>query len=339
MKHCLILIVLFAFLLTGCHQIPQPTEPTLNPTESTDFTTNTTESIQVDTEATEATEATELSYASSTQTTPLDFPCWITHYDGVTSYTVYKNEDGSLHTGWLELDGKRYYLGEDGILQTGWLELDDKRYYLQEDGTMARGEVPINGRSHFFTSDGNEIIIANPWCSIFDDYTPDLVTAEGDYLVDRSCVDSLLQMLRDCRAAGFDAQITSAYRSHETQVYLYDRKVNYYLDLGYDQDTAQKTAATIIAIPGTSEHELGLAVDLVDSSYWVLDEAQENTPAQKWLMKHCWEYGFILRYPNDKSEYTGIIYEPWHYRYVGKDVAKAIYESGLCLEEYLNSLC
>ena len=88
-------------------------------------------------------------------------------------------------------------------------------------------------------------------------------------------------------------------------------------------------------MPGTSEHELGLAVDLVDGNNYSLDESQESTPAQKWLMENCWDYGWILRYPNDKTEVTGIIYEPWHYRYVGGEHAKAIYESGLCLEEWL----
>lgn len=93
-----------------------------------------------------------------------------------------------------------------------------------------------------------------------------------------------------------------------------------------------------MAVPGTSEHQTGLAVDLVASSYQVLDRKQEQTAEQKWLMEHCWEYGFILRYPSDKSAVTGIGYEPWHYRYVGRETSKAIQDSGLCLEEYLTAL-
>ena len=92
---------------------------------------------------------------------------------------------------------------------------------------------------------------------------------------------------------------------------------------------------TVVALPGTSEHQTGLALDIVDAGYQELDEAQENTPVQQWLMRNSWRYGFILRYPTGKSNITGIIYEPWHYRYVGRDAARAIYESGLCLEEYL----
>ena len=189
-----------------------------------------------------------------------------------------------------------------------------------------------------FTSTGAKIILVNPWHFIPADYTSDIVNAEDGYMIDSSCKESLLQMLADCRKAGYDARITSAYRRPQTQITLYNNKVWYFLDQGYDEPTARKEAAKIIAVPGTSEHELGLAVDLVDSSYWVLDEAQEDTPAQKWLMAHCWEYGFILRYPNEKSDSTGIIYEPWHYRYVGKELAMELKDTGLCLEEYLQSL-
>ena len=90
-----------------------------------------------------------------------------------------------------------------------------------------------------------------------------------------------------------------------------------------------------MAPPGASEHQTGLAVDIVDANYLELDEGQEETATQQWLMIHCAEYGFILRYPTDKSATTGIGYEPWHYRYVGKEAASAITQSGLCLEEWL----
>ncbi|MEE0202655.1 MAG: M15 family metallopeptidase [Muricomes sp.] len=91
-----------------------------------------------------------------------------------------------------------------------------------------------------------------------------------------------------------------------------------------------------MGVPGTSEHQLGLAVDIVDIENQILDEDQEKTAVQKWLMENSWRYGFILRYPNDKSDITGIIYEPWHYRYVGNEAAKEIYDLDVCLEEYLH---
>ena len=80
-----------------------------------------------------------------------------------------------------------------------------------------------------------------------------------------------------------------------------------------------------------------MALDIVSANYQKLNKKQENTAEQKWLMEHCWEYGFILRYPSDKSEITGIGYEPWHYRYVGRETALAMRDSGQCLEEYLEA--
>ncbi len=300
MKRCFLLLFLLSFLLTGCI--------TVLPGQTHD-STDTTQSSE-------------------------SFTGWVTE----AAQTFYVNTDGSRHTGWLDLGGKRYYLDADGILQTGWLDLDGQTYYLNADGSVARGETVIEGYKHYFASNGAEITVVNPWNMVPSGYTPDLVNAEDGYLVDRSCKESLIQMLTDCRAAGYNARITSAYRKHETQIELFNNKVWYYLNQGYDEAFARKEAATIIATPGTSEHELGLAVDLVDANYWVLDEAQENTAAQKWLMEHCWEYGFILRYPNGKSASTGIIYEPWHYRYVGKELAEELRASGLCLEEYFLTL-
>ena len=107
---------------------------------------------------------------------------------------------------------------------------------------------------------------------------------------------------------------------------------------GCSREEAEEQAATMVALPGTSEHQLGLAVDIVDSEYQILESSQENTPVQRWLMEHCWEYGFILRYPKEKTQLTGIIYEPWHYRYVGKEAAKEIMNAGICLEEYLGAV-
>lgn len=250
----------------------------------------------------------------------------------------YFDTDGVMKTGWLELDGQRYYLSKDGSRHTGWLEQGSDRYYLKPDGTMARGKQEIDGETWYFTASGTQILLVNPWNYISKDYKPTLVSVENGHKVDAVCANDLKQMLADCRAAGLNPRIASSYRTWDYQTGLYNKKVKYYQDLGYGKETAKKKAGTSVAVPGTSEHQLGLALDLVDNSNWNLDKSQEKTPAQKWLMKNSWKYGFILRYPNGKSDVTGIIYEPWHYRYVGKETAKQVYESGLCLEEYLESL-
>ena len=180
------------------------------------------------------------------------------------------------------------------------------------------------------------LTLVNPWTSLPQDYSPVLSDCGNGFWIDSRCYDALQQMLEDCRADGLTPLICSAYRSWQTQQSLFDNKIERVMAEGYDADEAQQIAATVVATPGTSEHQLGLALDLVDASYQQLDQAQEETAVQQWLMENSWRYGFILRYPTGKSEQTGIIYEPWHYRYVGKTAAKEIYESGLCLEEYLD---
>lgn len=142
-------------------------------------------------------------------------------------------------------------------------------------------------------------------------------------------------MLADCRAAGHTPLLCSSYRTQEKQTQLYNNLVQKQIARGNSRSEAMAKAAKEVAVPGTSEHQLGLAVDIVDTQNQVLNRAQEDTAVQQWLMEHCWEYGFILRYPPDKGEKTGIIYEPWHYRYVGREYAQAIRQSGLCLEEFL----
>ena len=146
-----------------------------------------------------------------------------------------------------------------------------------------------------------------------------------------------MRMIEDAKKDGCRIVIASAYRSNEKQVSLYNTKCAFYQSQGYDNETSQKKASQWVSQPGTSEHQLGLSVDLVSYDYQLLDKKQEETKEQKWLMKHCAEYGFILRYPVSKRRYTHVNYEPWHYRYVGKDDAVEIMSKGICLEEYLNT--
>ena len=104
------------------------------------------------------------------------------------------------------------------------------------------------------------------------------------------------------------------------------------------RENGEAFTRAFVALPGHSEHQTGLALDIVDASYQILDQGQEDTLVQQWLIEHSWEYGFVLRYPNAKSEITGIIYEPWHYRYVGREAAREMTELDLCLEEYVDWL-
>ena len=151
------------------------------------------------------------------------------------------------------------------------------------------------------------------------------------------CYEALLQMLEDCKAAGHNPEVCSAYRTQSDQEYLFRRKVKNLMaeDKNLDEAEAMELAATVVARPGTSEHQLGLALDIIDEDYPYLTDEQADNATQQWLMEHCWEYGFILRYPKDKTDITGIIWEPWHYRYVGREIALEIRDLGITLEEYL----
>ena len=247
-----------------------------------------------------------------------------------------------LVTGWVEENGNRYYY-DTGTPVTGWKNIEGSTYYFRKDGTMATGEVIIDGTPYHFSSRGNRFVMVNPWNYIPADYVPDLVDLNEKYgvqgsKVDRSCYEALMNMIDDCNKVCPQAYVVSSYRTHQYQTDNYNRKVQFYVNQGYDKATAQKEAATVVAVPGTSEHQLGLAVDIIDTRLWSLEQEQEDLPAQKWLMENCWKYGFILRYPKDKIDVTGIIYEPWHYRYVGKELAAELYELGLTVEEYIHSL-
>ncbi|MBE5999569.1 MAG: M15 family metallopeptidase [Lachnospiraceae bacterium] len=182
------------------------------------------------------------------------------------------------------------------------------------------------------------MIVVNPWNELPADYTFETTSLPNGESVDSRCFGALTQMLDACRNAGNVPVVCSSYRTHEKQIGLYEDQVKTEMAKGLGRKEAEIEAATAVAIPGTSEHELGLAVDICDNAYQTLDKNQENTDTQQWLMKHCWEYGFILRYPVDKGDITGIIYEPWHYRYVGPEAAREMYNGGngwICLEEYL----
>lgn len=185
------------------------------------------------------------------------------------------------------------------------------------------------------------LILVNPWNKLPEDYQPELeeipqADTEDPLYVDVRCAEALRQMIADCKEAGNYPYICSAYRSLEKQQFLFNNKIRRLVLEGTDPDEAPDIAAMSVAKPNTSEHQLGLAVDIIDFFYTNLDKGQEETSTQQWLMENSWRYGFILRYPNGSSDITGIIYEPWHYRYVGKEVAAEIYELGVTLEEYLD---
>ena len=315
------------------------TKPTTAATEPTETEPVVTEPAEEVTEPTQPTTPTEAPKPTET-TKPTEPSKPATTKPAETTPTTQPTEPAEEPSdyGWLKVDGKQYYYDEDGTMHTGWLTLDGDRYYFYEDGTMAVGKVEVPGDcTRYFTSSGKEFILVNPWNYVPDDYSVKL-SKYSDYKVATVCLADLKEMIADCKSAGNKAVVVSAYRTHAYQEALHERRIQRFLDQGYDYETAVIEARKRVAVAGTSEHELGLALDIVDVNYQTLDKKQENTAAQQWLMANSWKYGFTLRYPNEKSDVTGIIYEPWHYRYVGKELAKELYDTGLCLEEYFDSL-
>ena len=156
------------------------------------------------------------------------------------------------------------------------------------------------------------LTLVNPWNQVPEDWSVDLVTLPNGLEIDKRCYDALMDMIDGCYDAGLTPVICSAYRTQDFQQTLHDNKVSEWMEQGYSREEAREKAG-----------------------HQVVDTNQENTAVQKWLLENSWRYGFILRYPTDQTDVTGIVYEPWHYRYVGREYAQDIYKKGLCLEQYL----
>lgn len=206
---------------------------------------------------------------------------------------------------------------------SGLLQYPTAGHYVQADSYQGGGEAPWN------------LLLVNDWNPLPAGYDSDVTfsTVSGGKQVDSRIIDAVNRMLQD--ASAYDLAVVSAYRPKEEQNTLYWRKVQQYTDKGYSDLEAQKVGGTIVKRPGFSEHNCGLAMDVGGSGDYTLEQTFANTPAYAWLIEHCADYGFILRFPEGKEDITGVIYEPWHYRYVGEEAARYIMDNDLCLEEYL----
>jgi len=179
------------------------------------------------------------------------------------------------------------------------------------------------------------LLLANAENPLPQDWSIQTEEVQNGYEMDKRAAPAMREMIQAAKEDGVELMLCSAYRSIEKQQQLFDRSQQAYMAQGMSEEEAYAKTATETAIPGTSEHQTGLAADIVTPTYQMLDAGFADTPAGQWLSEHAAEYGFVLRYPQDKQEVTGIIYESWHYRFVGKTHAKLMKESGLCLEEYL----
>lgn len=172
-----------------------------------------------------------------------------------------------------------------------------------------------------------------------ESYAQNLTTIDAKYLcgqlnqLDKDVLPYATALMDAAWAEGIDIRVKSPYRSYETQERLYNNEVNKWLGKGMGQAEAEDKAATIVARPGTSEHHCGFAIDFNETN-----TSFEKSNAYCWMLENAADYGFILRYPEDKQDITAVIYEPWHWRFVGIDIAKEITLKNICLEEYIEEI-
>lgn len=179
-----------------------------------------------------------------------------------------------------------------------------------------------------------KLILVNRWHKIPDGYQPELTRLSNGHAVDSRIYPKLQEMFDDARDEGILPEITSSFRTTEDQQRIMDEKISEYLIQGYSDSEAKELAGKWVAVPGTSEHQIGMAVDISTADAG----RQDASIVWNWLNENSYRYGFILRYAEDKTEITGVMPEPWHYRYVGEEAAKEIYHQDICLEEYLERL-
>ncbi len=179
-----------------------------------------------------------------------------------------------------------------------------------------------------------KLILVNKQHPIPDDYVFPLGNLNETMYCDERVITPLKTMLKAASDDGIGLVICSPYRDSERQEGLFARKINYYMGAGLSYMEAYNQSSQAVTVPGSSEHQIGMAFDIVCPGYYDLDEGFGNTEAGKWLAANSYKYGFVVRYPKGKENITSIEYEPWHFRYVGVDAAKVMYEDDICLEEF-----
>lgn len=194
------------------------------------------------------------------------------------------------------------------------------------------GKIPFKVN----TDDWNYILV-NDWNPLPAAFKPQLDVLDDGHQVDYRIVDDLVKMLSDAKEEGMDLLVCSAYRSYERQADLFGSSIEELMDQGLTYIDAYYKTREQYAVVSYSEHHTGLAVDIVGKSHQMLDERQGRTKEAIWLAENCARYGFILRYPKGKKNVTGIEYESWHFRYVGKEAAEFIDENDLTFEEFLKT--
>lgn len=216
-------------------------------------------------------------------------------------------------------------------------EILDENAGILEETESTEEEETESENSIAFSADDWRLVLINKQHPISEDYTftlGNIKTIKGDMQCDERIIEDLLSMMQAARADGVNLAICSPYRDLKRQEVLFNRKIEAYMEKGMSYMEAYKISSQAVTVPGASEHQIGLAIDVISDEYITLDEGFADTKAGKWLTGHSCEYGFVLRYPEGKEYITSIEFEPWHFRYVGKEAATVMTEEGITLEEF-----
>lgn len=263
----------------------------------------------------------------------------LSYYDSDTDDTydenfldkLMENKNDYLYTTYGDTEIRGLYSKEGYDI---FVNDNDVSFLVSTKHTTQSDLTYLNSSNSAIKNDDDwNLILVNKWNYMPNDYKVTLTKLRNNQAVDERIYPELQEMFDSARRNNIYPLVVSSYRTFEEQQELMNNQINEYKKQGYSISKAKQLAENRVAIPGTSEHQIGLAVD-------INAETEESTKEEvnQWLYENSYKFGFILRYPDNKTDITGINYEPWHYRYVGKEGAKEIYEQGLCLEEYIENL-
>lgn len=235
-------------------------------------------------------------------------------------------EEGNTVTSEHDVEAETYTLDD-------LLEQHEHRHSMEPQEDYAETENESGVELTFDNSDWRLVLI-NKQHPIPDDYDFKLGTFTSGMRCDERVIEDLLLMMQAAKKDGLNLVVRSPYRTSDHQEDNFNDRIKSYMRQGLSYMEAYKATSRVITVPGCSEHEVGLALDITSDTFIPLLQGFADTEEGKWLDEHSYEYGFILRYPSGKEYITGIEYEPWHFRYVGREAAATMKEEGLCLEEF-----
>ena len=211
---------------------------------------------------------------------------------------------------------------------------DNPQITLAGTSNAGKDEGAVKPQAGFRQPSDWKLMLVNQDHPLEKDFDGELTELRYGQSVDSRIYPDLQEMFDEMRKNGLSPRVVQGYRSYSEQESRLESKISEYMSYGKSKEEAERLALQWEAAPGTSEHELGICVD-------ISSETGENASANevwKWMDENCWKYGFIKRYPNNKSQITGVRGEPWHYRYVGAEAAEEIMKKGITLEEYLGAV-